>query len=122
MAQPTGSASYGVKGVGMMDIASPQIRIHNGNSITISFDGLATLEADAVIDFNLGLNQPGQDLRTVSARIQGEIDPAADHATVQLWLDHSHYVMTGDRPNQSPDRALRQTVDAIAKQDLGPPL
>jgi hypothetical protein len=119
MSKPAGMASFGIKGVGMVDIASPKIDIHDGHSISISSNGSATLETDAVIDLNLGLNRPGQNLQTVSVRLQGEIDPGADHATVQLWLADKHYLVVGDRPDASPDQALRKVVDAVNHQNWG---
>src|SRR5664280_381691 len=119
MSKPTGTASLGVKGVGMVDFGAPKYVIHNGHSIDITFDGSATLETDAVVDLNLGLNQPGQNIKTVSARLQGDIDPEADRAQVELWLNGKHYTMEGDRPDASPDQALDRMVDAVAHQNWG---
>jgi hypothetical protein len=100
-----------------------QVQVHHcvpvGLDIESSVNGSATLETDAVIDLDLGLNQPGQSLRTVSVRLQGEIDPAVDHASVQLWLANRHYLVVGDRPDASPDQALRKVVDAVNHQDWG---
>jgi hypothetical protein len=117
MTEPTGSAAFGIKGAGMVDIAAPTFTIHNQHSMTIRYDGNAALETDAIIDLDFGLNQPGSTVQTVTARVNGEVDLDHGTATIELWLNGKHYSVVGGRPNKSPDRALAALTSAISRQD-----
>jgi hypothetical protein len=117
MTKPTGSAAFGVQGVGIVDLASPTYIVHNVHSMSIRYEGQAALETDAKLDLDFGLNQPGSTVQTVTARVIGQVDLDHGTATVEFWLNGTHYSLVGGRPNKSPDRALTNLTSAISKRD-----
>jgi hypothetical protein len=97
MNKPTGSAAFGVLGVGMVNLPTPTFSVHNQHLLSIRYDGKAALETDAKLDLDFGLNQPGSTVQTVSARVIGEVDLDHGTATWARLLDCTRQVQHQSR-------------------------
>lgn len=118
VAKPTGSIAIGVKGMGLVGAGHDvTFDIHSPESMAIRFDGTGAFDAAATLDFDFGLNKPSNQTRPVQLRLVGQVDLVHSTCSIEAWVDGKHFSVVGERPAQSPDKALTQFLAALGRSD-----